>query len=255
MKTIIIFLSGLLLCCNTYSQAVLEHTYNGTYVEKPVYLEHSGWVYPSLSYSSTITEAVLYRPDHTYFKTIPLAIPSGYMFFYFINVSDHLFNGDNKVEILYSCVDDYWLTDWNIRLVNEDGALLQDFGVAKDGEIFQMDGDYKLITYTPSEPATRVYNLTGTMTFSEPPTIGKETVLVYPNPCTDVVHFILNDKNGFKQASIIQIKTVKGEILDILNVIGEMKVDYNVNNLAKGMYLFDVIRNEKVVYGGKFIVK
>lgn len=255
MKTNILFLSGLLFFINSYSQAVLEHTYNGTYVYKPTYLEQSGWVYPTRSFTSSVNEIVLNRTDHTYFKTIPLNIPNGYIFSSLLNISDHLFNSDDKIEVLYSCVDQQTFIDYSIKLVNEDGVIVQDFGTAQGAEIYQINGDYKMITYNNNDAISRVYNLPGVMTFTESASFNEDVVSVYPNPCVDYIIFTLNNLKGNANSHLINIKSLKGESIDQLTIDSGKNIVYNTYKLTNGLYLYEVSINDKVMYHGKFMVK
>lgn len=83
----------------------------------------------------------------------------------------------------------------------------------------------------------------------EEPLLGKQSVSVYPNPSSEMVHFDLGKKcNG--QLVIYNMLGAEITRLDITNQI----MEYNVSSLDAGNYFYRVIDGKTITSSGKFVV-
>ena len=119
--TIICLLSGLVL----YSQPVLEHTYAESATLAS--LEKLGEVYYSMDVIGK--QCLIYDMDHSLKKRIALPTPEGYYLEDIQFLSEHLFNDDDLLELVYIYSKyvptelSYYFT-FESKLINENGAIL-----------------------------------------------------------------------------------------------------------------------------------
>jgi len=126
MKILIVTLILAAIILTARSQAVLEHVYPQQSVGLPVKLSNNEWVYPVISTILPITAVQIFSSNHVLLKTISLYLPIGCQFQGLFNVSDVLFNSDNKIEVLY-VVKNNLHQFMNLYLINEDGTVIQEF--------------------------------------------------------------------------------------------------------------------------------
>jgi len=189
--------------CSTFarSQAVIEHVYTHQTCQynllSPVWnLTSYGWVYAMKPYGS-VDQISIYNSNHALIKTIQLQMPAGTTYVTISNISDKLFNNDNKIEVLYGYMT--YTTPIVIKMVlqNEDGQVLQEFPGILSGYMYQINGDFKMLAGSSTDSNTYVYNLPGTVL--DLPEIKNESsfyVSVFPNPCTSILNIESPPKRG-----------------------------------------------------------
>ena len=227
-----------------YSQAVLEHVYPNQSVRFPVKLSNDEWIYPVISSTMPVTDVKLYSSDHVLLKTISLYIPTGFEFSGLFNVSDVLFNSDNKIEVLYT-VNNGFTT--HIYLLNEDGAILQIITHQFSPIVFNIAGAYKFMSFSIVGDTTRIYSLPGTMV-DVPPLSTERELSASPNPCKDIIE-ISHPINA------VRIRIISAEGKEVYRVSTEMALSTRIQTVAlpTGTYIYEVTLSDQRKLTGKFI--
>ena len=248
MKRIILTSCLIFFIVALYGQITLQKTYD--YSTSVVKLETLGYKYYLMDVPNS--QCRIYNMDHSLFKTIPCAVPSGYYLADIKFVSENLFNSDSQIELAYTyykyvptTTSYYYIYGANV--VNESGSNLltingaQYIYVVKTG-----DAENKLFAYcfdysvSPEKVWTNIYNLPGIYTSA---TIIAEKqpgayINAFPNPATDVIRLAYELPNNVKSAHLYLVdtngKTVKNfQIDDHTDHLA-----LNVNDLSKGVYLY-----------------
>jgi hypothetical protein len=76
-----------------------------------------------------------------------------------------------------------------------------------------------------------------------------ERIAAYPNPASSSIKIALNDT----KATSIKITDITGKVVKTENVMSNV-VNINIENLPIGLYIYQVINNNDVVYTNKFNV-
>ena len=98
MKKNLLLLAMLMITFMAQTQIVKENDYTGS--TNLVKLAISGEKYYTMDWSNN--QCRLYNIDHSLWKTINLAVPSGMYLYDIRHVSETLFNLDTKVELAYT---------------------------------------------------------------------------------------------------------------------------------------------------------
>lgn len=80
-------------------------------------------------------------------------------------------------------------------------------------------------------------------------TTNTERIAAYPNPASSLIKIALNDT----KATSIKITDITGKVVKTENVMSNV-VNVNVENLPIGLYIYQVMYNNDVVYTNKFNV-
>ncbi|MFA6128720.1 MAG: T9SS type A sorting domain-containing protein [Bacteroidales bacterium] len=190
------------------AQAVFEHSfaYSGTITK----LEKEGPKFYLMDV--TAAECRIYNMDYSLFKTIKLKVPTDRYLYDIQFVTQHLFNGDDQVELLYvfyqyvqTTTSYYYI--YTTRIADENGTVLLDLPGGSWSDIKNIEGsgsrlmtwitDYSVYPY-PVE--TRIYRLPGQLAGAETePLPDLSDSKVFPNPTSGPVGihpagFLANDK-------------------------------------------------------------
>ena len=163
---------------------------------------------------------------------------------YDIFFSDHLYNSDDKVEIIYSIRKrEYYTDEWgNARnrdipfktvVIDEDGVELETINnvIIAHWDVFQLNGKTYFQSYTNNENEVAIYAVAGTLPCkscsSTEATSNKKApekvydINVFPNPTTNQITLAINtDKTGMK----VHIYSIDGKLVKSASVV-------NGNNL------------------------
>ena len=257
--TIIIGMMGMTL----FAQPVFEKIYDES--ASICQLESLGDVYYSMDVINK--RCLIYNMDHALLKSIPLPTPEGYYLEDIQYVSEHLFNDDELIELVYIYSKyvptefSYYFT-FETRLINENGvdllALPSGAGytevlqTAESGKKFLVyKYDYSVIPYRTStyayalpeeeEPATS-YDVTG---FSP----GN----AYPNPGRDQVNIPVTLPDGVHSGSL-EIMDMNGRKILSYPVTGSMgHLQLSTRQMPPGTYLYQLVAGQ-VQSGVKKIV-
>ena len=225
-----------------FGQITLEHSYPSENLQ--VYTNSTETYYYTVGWEN-LTTVKIYNADHTLKKQFTPAIPAGYSMHIgaddnFI-LSKNIFNSDNLLEIVV-VFDNY--PDQIIRIYNEDGVLVKDFGGGYvfddifDFHVFHdsTTGTNKLRLRKDALNTTEIYNL-GTTSLAAKEIQTKNKLSAFPIP-TNKIFNIYNPQNG---ANKVEVYDTSGKL--IINKsfgISENKISIDVENLPKGVYIYKV---------------
>ena len=180
--------------------------------------------------------------------------------------SDHIYNTDDKVEIIYSYYNDYsYDTKKNIRtiIIDEDGVELQKIDnryLYGASVLFQVDGK-TYFQLEDEEGKIDIYEAAGTLPCktcsSSESTSNKKApekvydINVFPNPTTNQITLAINtDKTGMK----VHIYSTDGKLVKSASVVnGNNLID--TADLVSGTYIYNVQTDTEVIHASQFIKK
>ncbi len=243
--TIAILLSGLVL----FAQPVFEHSYSESV--NTVSLEGLGEVYYSMDVINKL--CLIYSLDHTLIKSIPLPVPEAYYLEDIQFLSEHLFNDDDLIELVYiyskyvATESSYYFT-FESKLITENGVTLLTFPgagltkvieTAEHGKKFLVyQYDYSVIPY---RTYTHVYGLpeetepSGSYT----PT-SFNTGNAFPNPASTLVNIPVHLPEGVESGSL-EISDMNGrKVLSYPVTESTGNVPIPASQLSPGTYLYNI---------------
>ena len=246
LKLIIaILLSGLVLS----AQPLLEHSYSES--ATLVKLESLGEIYYSMDVINK--QCLIYDLDHSLIKSIPLPTPEGYYLEDIQFLSEHLFNNDDLLELVY-IYSKYVPTDlsyfftFESKLINESGTTILTFPGAGFTNVIQtLDQGRKFLVYQydysviPYRTYTHVYALpdSGGPSASYEPS-GFEPGNAFPNPAVDMLTIPVTLPDG-EQSGSLNIMDINGrEILSYPVLEGTGHIRLPASRLASGSYLYQI---------------
>jgi len=115
-----------------------------------------------------------------------------------------------------------------------------------NGNVLDAAGNY--MASNPSIPAINPWSGTG---LSEIVSNSENIIGVYPNPAKDFVNI---SANGFVSGSDMAIYSVDGQLMFSVKITDGLTKQFNVANMAKGIYLIRVSDNENMAWS-KLIVE
>ncbi|MFA5816416.1 MAG: T9SS type A sorting domain-containing protein [Bacteroidales bacterium] len=259
VKLLFLTLAGFsALAVQSHAQIVFEQSYpySGTITQ----LEKEGPMFYLMDV--TAKECRIYNLDYSLFKTIKLDVPTNRYLYDIQFVTQHLFDSDDGVELLYvfyqyvqTATSYYYI--YTTRIADETGSLILDLPGCSWTVIKNISGsgsrmlnyvtDYSVYPY-PVE--TRIYRLPGQIT-------GVETEAmqdfsgdrVFPNPTSGLIRmhpggFNLNDKSDWVILDSTGKLIARVPVSDPGN-----PVDLKSLGLVAGIYL---VRMESKNYQTKF---
>ena len=185
--------------------------------------------------------------------------------------SDHLYNSDDKVELIYTYYNYDWDSDSQKAIyansktivMDEDGVELQtiDNVSIQDWGIFQLNGKTYLQGANGAEDELAIYEAAGTLPCktcsSSESTSNKKApekvydINVFPNPTTNQITLAINtDKTGMK----VHIYSTDGKLVKSVSVVnGNNLID--TADLVSGTYIYNVQTDTEVIHASQFIKK
>jgi hypothetical protein len=240
------------------AQILLDHSfaYSGTITN----LEKDGPKFYLMDVAAT--ECRIYNLDYTLFRTVKLQVPAGQYLYDIQFVSQHLFDNDDGVELLYvyyeyvpTATSYYYI--YTTRIADENGTVLLDLPGGSWTDIRNIPGsgsrmmtwitDYSVYPY-PVE--TRIYRLPGQLSsVDEQPLAGAPDNGVYPNPTQGPIRMRPNGLTMNDRADWV-ILDISGKLIARVPVSDPGKpVDLKALGLVAGTYL---VRMESKNYQTKF---
>jgi hypothetical protein len=199
----------------------------------------------------TNNQVKIYDSSHNIYKTVNINLESGYKMRELYLPSDKLFNSNSKIEFIISSVQTDSPYQASLRLFDEDGTFLFDFGNSRGIELFKTPNNtYKLITlqtnYT-NEFSYKVYSLSGTLSVSQENLFNKQKIIGFPNPSSKTINITNPLKNNENEK--IQVYDINGRKVLEKKIVGNGKnIELNITSLSSGIYNYR-IRN----FANKFV--
>lgn len=231
----------------TNAQLTLEKTYSGVSAGV-AQTETYGSKYYVMDVSSA--QCKIYNLDHSLWKTITLSVPSNYYLYDIQYVTDHLFNSDNSIELLYVCYNynstgQYYT--YETRVVTETGAQLLALpgagynwitDVAGAGtKLFSYIYDYSVSPYTVT---TKVYAIPGNLPSVVNENLKNVDAKAWPNPVSGSLNIEFDLPKDVPSANLI-IRNLSGQVVRSFHVdgyFGNLMVD--ASGLASGTYFWSL---------------
>lgn len=239
--TIALWMTGLALL----AQPVFEHSYSESTTIRQ--LDKMGEFYYSMD---VITKQChFYNMDHTLLKSIHLLTPEGYYLADIQYVSEHLFNDDDQVELVYifsKYMPAGYYYIFSSKVINENGTLILDLpGIGFTEVIETSDGGKKFLAYKydysviPYRTYTDVYSLPGKDTKSA--TYRVESFgpgEAYPNPAGELVNIPVSLPEGVPSGTL-EVTDLGGRSIFSFPVTGSTtNVVMPTSHLAPGTYIY-----------------
>jgi len=200
-------------------------------------------------------QITFYNENYSIYKIVTINPPSGYKVNFITNVSDMLFNNDNLLEFTCGLRDTLNNTGYLLKLYDENGNELFNFGNATSAypyQTFNSQLRFSVFRYSnyPNNTETDVYSLPGTMI------TGKVNIEndypkynPYPNPSSSIINLKYYLKNS--EVEILNIFNSSGQLIEAIKIGGALdEIKLDVTNYAKGLYFYKYKNETK-----KFIVE
>jgi len=232
------------------AQINLEHTFDGT-------VGHNGVFYtPSLGYYTYVNTATnqvrLYNEDYSLYKSITITPPANYSISNAYLFSKGIATTDEKITFFIDFINpDIVSTDPNsyhsLRLYDEDGKMVKDFGYAYifSQNFHQVSNNKCRLSITrykipaPITYETEIYSLPGVFTGVKNIQQNNTSLLPYPNPANTIITLPYQLKQG--ETSAMRIYSINGQLIETKQIDFVFdKVLLNVSSYTKGMYLYEV---------------
>lgn len=249
-----------LLTCPQFlnAQITLEHTFDSYVIfSASTQINYTGDANYYIPINSTNNQIKLYNIDYSLYKTVSITPPSGYQITFISYLTKHLFNSNDKMEFFVELTGP--TTDMTVykclRLYDEDGVLLKDFGYdyTVSASIHKIDDDYRLsvLRYlysdTPSYK-TEIYSLPGTVYYNISEVENSNILTPFPNPATTLINLPYKLNQG--EDPIMRISNIQGQLIELKQVNQVLdKIILDVSNYSKGIYFYELngISNKFIV--------
>ena len=252
LKIFIILLGVLSL--NTHAQTTIDPTPDNVFAVSVniAKLEKSGYKYYSMDVPAK--QCRIYNLNNSLFKTFNLVVPEGYDLFDIQQVSEHLFNDDDLVEIVYISYQynetetGWWYYTYETSIVNENGVVILNVPGAGNTEVFDLGEDGKkflvwIYDYSvyPYIIHTNVYNLPEQPQTTKASSLAEEPELLgnpYPNPTSVNFSVPLNLSNS---GGHLNMHNMQGGLVKRISITGqENNIVLPTDGLAPGTYLINI---------------
>jgi len=256
-----IVLLAAILYVPAFSQLQYEHTYGES--ANLVQLEGLGEAYYSMDVNSWA--CYLYRMDHSLMKTITLSNPGAYYLADIQHVSQYLFNDDEKVELVYTCLkyiptELSYYTVYESKVINEDGAVLLTLPGVGFTQVVETSAGKKLLAYEyyystdPWQTRTLVYGLpdhSQTVTRSWE---SDQSVSSWPNPADRMVNIAVGNAGKGLPGTLVFSDLNGRTVLSLPVSASAGNIGVPVSDLPPGTYLFRVRTDLGESTAGKLII-
>ena len=236
-KNLFSLLLSTIITSYAFGQITLEKTYSSENLQ--VYTNSTETFYYSVG--QNLSTIKIYNADYTLKKQFTLASPVDISSYDNFILSKNIFNTDNLLEIVTTS-ENY--LNYSIKIYNEDGILVKDFGT---GYQFEDEFDFhvyydsnsnknKLRLFKSSSNSTEIYNLsTNSLTTKE--ITDKNKLTAFPIPTNKILN-IVNPNNGNNS---LQVYDENGKI--VINKVftnSEKTISLDVEFLPKGIYIYKI---------------
>lgn len=247
-----------------YSQPVLEHSYSES--ASLTNLEILGEIYYSMDVVNK--QCLIYDTDHNFLKSIALPTPEGYYLENIQFLSEHLFNDDDLLELVYT-YSKYVPTDlsyyftYESKLINENGATLSTFpGAGYTNVVETADQSKKFLVYEydysviPFRTYTHVYGLPAATEPSENYAAANfNPGDAYPNPASHLINIPVELPRGEHSGSLKIVDMHGRELLSypVQESTGHIRLP--ARQLAPGSYLYHIETENRQSEARKIVIR
>ena len=236
-KNLFSLLLSTIITSYAFGQITLEKTYSSENLQ--VYTNSTETFYYSVG--QNLSTIKIYNADYTLKKQFTLASPVDISSYDNFILSKNIFNTDNLLEIVTTSGN---YPNYSIKIYNEDGILVKDFGTG-----YQFDDEFdfhvyydsnsnknKLRLFKSSSNSTEIYNLsTNSLTTKE--ITDKNKLTAFPIPTNKILN-IVNPNNGNNS---LQVYDENGKIvINKLFTNYEKTISLDVEFLPKGIYIYKI---------------
>lgn len=261
MTKIIKFIFIGFISISSFSQIELDKSF--------AYSEVDGWLLPYTTSEETyyykagagLKTVQIFNSDYSLKAEFTPTLPSGVETFSIslykenLGISKNIFNTDELIEIVISYSEGEFLNEQKVRIYNENGEILEDFG---DNEYFIEDvydfivfndkttSTNKLMMYNVTTDSTEIYTLTSSLATEE---INNISLLKsFPNPAQSY----LNIENLNTNKSEVKVYDVNGREFSKKLIKTRQKNTYKIDlkGLNTGVYFYTIGETKR-----KFIKK
>ncbi len=236
-KNLFSLLLSTIITSYAFGQITLEKTYSSENLQ--VYTNSTETFYYSVG--QNLSTIKIYNADYTLKKQFTLASPVNISSYDNFILSKNIFNTDNLLEIVTTSGN---YPNYSIKIYNEDGILVKDFGTG-----YQFDDEFdfhvyydsnsnknKLRLFKSSSNSTEIYNLsTNSLTTKE--ITDKNKLTAFPIPTNKILN-IVNPNNGNNS---LQVYDENGKmVLNKTFMNSEKIISLDVEFLPNGLYLYKI---------------
>ena len=236
---------------NSQGQISLEYTFpdvSASYINLPI----EGYKFYVMDVVNS--QCRLYNPDHSLWKTINLSVQSGYYLYDIQCVSEHLFNNDNAIELLYvsyqyNATTSSYYYNYDTRIADETGNVLLDVPLGSYTDIYKTSSGSKMLIWVtdysvyPSTVHTNVYTIPGQIVTDSPQTPGSglgSLKRAYPNPAMNNVTIPFSLPEDVRQAEL-KIYDMNGNVVRLFAIDHTFdNIKMPIGDLPSGTYLYSL---------------
>jgi hypothetical protein len=209
----------------------------------------------------TKSECRIYNTDYSLWKTIPVALPSGYYLYDIKFVSQNLFNSDGMVELWYSAYE--WVSTgtstgyyrYVSKVINEIGTSLASVTGGAYAYVVPAGTDiYKMIIYAYDNSVSPATIKTYLFSLPNPSSAIHFLSSVpgdpWPNPASESINLPVNIEKG-----TIQVFSVSGQKMMESEISGNPVYPLNTRGWSPGIYTYRLVRNGQPMFAKQFVIR
>lgn len=205
-------------------------------------------------------DCLIFNTLHQQIASIPIALESDQTLYSITYLSEELFDLDSGLELLYTYtywqqVDTTWYIYYHSKIVDKSGAIILDLPGAQYTNVTKVNEasvlmawiyDYSLSSY-PLQ--TLVYSLPGNYSGLSEDKNTEQGIKVWPNPASQNIYLPIDE-------STISIRIINGNgtIIDQINSSNKDILEYSVNHLSAGLYIYEQLNTKGEKKTQKFMI-
>lgn len=247
MKKVLLIFSFVINIITVNAQIALEHTFSNESSAVMVFSTNSATYFYVLN--STNNQLKIFNSDYSVYKTLTLTPQTGYKLSNVYQFSTKLFNTDDKIEFIVSSYQISNSSVSSLKLYNENGETLKDFGNRASAMAFTTTSNQtKLVVWgytidNTTNPATinyvtDIYTLPGSLSNGLKSFNAETLEPPYPNPTNTIIN--LPYKLDYGKTSVISIFNTNGQLIEQKQIDATFdKIMLDVSSYKSGVYIYE----------------